>query len=97
VVLAVLEREGVEGAFDVVVSPVLRACDALAVAASRCALAGDSTADVEAAVAAGMVAVGLTGGMASAEELRAAGATAVVDRLDDAVAVLTAPQASEVR
>jgi phosphoglycolate phosphatase-like HAD superfamily hydrolase len=52
---------------------------------------GDSRWDALAAVAAGMQPVGVVSGSASADDLRDAGAVAVVDRLDALIGQLRAP------
>lgn len=54
------------------------AADALSVAASRCAFVGDTHVDMETAVNAGMLAVGVEWGFRDADELRAAGAAHVL-------------------
>jgi len=61
---------------------LLAAAAALGTAPDGCWCVGDSRWDVQAAVAAQMMPVGVTTGSATAEELRADGALAVVDRLD---------------
>jgi HAD superfamily hydrolase (TIGR01509 family) len=63
---------------------LLRAAKELDVDPARCWYIGDSTWDMQAAVAAGMVALGVTVGAAvSAEDLAHAGAWRVVARLDE--------------
>jgi alpha,alpha-trehalose phosphorylase len=67
---------------------LLAAAAALGTAPDGCWCVGDSRWDVQAAIAAHMVPVGVTTGSATAEELRADGAMAVVDRLDRLVGAL---------
>jgi len=67
---------------------LLAAAAALGTAPDGCWCVGDSRWDVRAAVAARMVPVGVATGSATAEELRAEGALAVVDRLDRLVGAL---------
>ena len=68
---------------------LLRAAEDLGVAPARCWYVGDSRWDMLAAVAAGMVAIGVTAGAAiDADGLRAAGARVVVETLDDVAAAL---------
>jgi len=67
---------------------LLAAAAALGTAPDGCWCVGDSRWDVQAAVAAHMMPVGVTTGSATAEELRADGALAVVDRLDRLVSAL---------
>jgi HAD superfamily hydrolase (TIGR01509 family) len=63
---------------------LLRAAQELGVAPDGCWYVGDSTWDMQAAVAAGMTPVGVTAGAAvSADELTGAGAAAVVASLDE--------------
>ena len=93
VVAAVLERERVSSAFGAIVGRddvarlkpapegLLKCCAALGVRPGRCIYVGDSVSDIKAARAAGMTGFGVVGGMASADELVAAGAEAVVDDL----------------
>lgn len=95
VVSAVLERDSVAAAVDVVVgrndvallkpSPegILRACKALSVPCERCIYAGDSADDIRAAREAGMPGFGIRHGMSSDQELRRAGAAAVFDGLGE--------------
>ncbi len=64
---------------------LLAAADRLGIRPEDCWCVGDSRWDVLAAVAAGMIPVGVVTGAASATDLRAAGAVAVVDRLDDLI------------
>ncbi|HET7168038.1 MAG TPA: HAD-IA family hydrolase, partial [Candidatus Limnocylindrales bacterium] len=60
------------------------AAEQLGVEPARCWYVGDSTWDMVAAVAAGMIPIGVTAGAAVDEAaLRGAGAAAVVDTLDD--------------
>ncbi len=61
---------------------LLRAVDALAVTPGEAWYVGDSTFDMEAAVAAGMHAIGVTTGAVGADALREAGAAEVVDTLE---------------
>ena len=56
-----------------------------------CWCVGDSRWDMLAAVAAGMIPIGVTTGSANADELQQAGAILVVDHLDELTAALTAP------
>jgi alpha,alpha-trehalose phosphorylase len=67
---------------------LLAAAAALGTAPDGCWCVGDSRWDVQAAIAAQMVPVGVTTGSATAEELRVDGALAVVDRLDRLVGAL---------
>jgi HAD superfamily hydrolase (TIGR01509 family) len=68
---------------------LLLAAERMGAVPERCWAVGDSTWDVEAAVAAGMTPVCVTAGSAvGAEELTAAGAAAVLGTLDDLAAVL---------
>ncbi len=67
---------------------LLAAAAALGTAPDGCWCVGDSRWDVQAAIAAQMLPVGVTTGSATAEELRADGALAVVDRLDRLVGAL---------
>jgi HAD superfamily hydrolase (TIGR01509 family) len=67
---------------------LMAAAERLGVAASACWCVGDSRWDALAAVAAGMVPVGVTTGAASADDLRQAGAAAVVDQVDALVSAL---------
>lgn len=67
---------------------LLAAAAALGTAPDGCWCVGDSRWDVQAAISAHMVPVGVTTGSATAEELRADGAVAVVDRLDRLVGAL---------
>lgn len=67
---------------------LLAAAAALRTAPDGCWCVGDSRWDVQAAIAAHMMPVGVTTGSATAEELRADGALTVVDRLDRLVGAL---------
>jgi alpha,alpha-trehalose phosphorylase len=67
---------------------LLAAATALGTAPDGCWCVGDSRWDVQAAIAAHMLPVGVTTGSATAAELRADGALAVVDRLDRLVGAL---------
>jgi len=67
---------------------LLAAAAAVGEAPDGCWCVGDSRWDVQAAIAAHMVPVGVTTGSATADELRADGALAVVDRLDRLVGAL---------
>jgi phosphoglycolate phosphatase len=67
---------------------LLAAAAALGTAPDGCWCVGDSRWDVQAAIAAQMMPVGVTTGSATAEELSADGAMAVVDRLDRLVGAL---------
>jgi phosphoglycolate phosphatase len=70
---------------------LLLAARQLEIAPADCWYVGDSTWDVLAAVAAGMVAIGVTAGAAvDAETLKAAGADLVVGGLDDLVSHVAA-------
>lgn len=70
---------------------LLAAARELAVPATACWCVGDSTWDMRAAVAAGMTPVAvLAGSAATPQELRAAGATVCVARIDELVPALTA-------
>jgi HAD superfamily hydrolase (TIGR01509 family) len=67
---------------------LLQAAAALRLPPTSCWYVGDATWDMRAALAAGMVPVGVTTGAADAGVLRAAGARAVVGRLADLVPLL---------
>jgi HAD superfamily hydrolase (TIGR01509 family) len=70
---------------------LLRAAEQLEVEPARCWYVGDSTWDMVAAVAAGMVPIGVTAGAAvDASGLRAAGAAVVVESLDEIAAAIEA-------
>ncbi len=70
---------------------LLRAAEQLEVEPARCWYVGDSTWDMVAAVAAGMVPIGVTAGAAvDASGLRAAGAAVVVATLDEIAAAIEA-------
>jgi phosphoglycolate phosphatase-like HAD superfamily hydrolase len=60
----------------------------LGVPAGACWCVGDARWDMLAAVAAGMQPVGVATGAVSPDDLRAAGALAVVDRLDELLGLL---------
>jgi phosphoglycolate phosphatase-like HAD superfamily hydrolase len=63
---------------------LLLAAEQLGVEPSRCWYIGDSTWDMVSAVAAGMIAIGVTAGAAvSATALEGAGATVVVETLEE--------------
>lgn len=64
---------------------LLHAARELETEPTRCWCVGDSTWDTRAAVAAGMLPIGVTTGSASAADLRATGAALVVDSLADLV------------
>lgn len=68
---------------------LIAAAARLKVAAGDCWCMGDSRWDMLAAVAAGMVPIGITSGAASAAVLREAGARAVFGRLDELIPTLT--------
>jgi HAD superfamily hydrolase (TIGR01509 family) len=68
---------------------LLTAAAGLGVPPSTCWCVGDSRWDMLAAVAAGMHPIGVTTGAATANDLRAAGAVAVVGRLDELIGQLT--------
>jgi phosphoglycolate phosphatase-like HAD superfamily hydrolase len=63
--------------------PVLLALNRLSLPAGRSAMIGDTTDDVHAAKGAGLVAVGITTGVQSREQLRLAGADLVIDSLGE--------------
>lgn len=67
---------------------LVAACRLLAVAPARAVYVGDSTADIEAARAAGIAAWAVTTGHGTPEELASAGADDVFATLDDALARL---------
>jgi HAD superfamily hydrolase (TIGR01509 family) len=67
--------------------PVLRALERLGVPAADALLAGDTPVDVAAALAAGTVAIGVGWGHSPADELLAAGASAVVQEPGELVAL----------
>ncbi len=60
---------------------LLRAAEELRLTPARCWYVGDSTHDMEAAVAAGMVAIGVPSGAVDTSALAAAGARVVIDSL----------------
>ena len=64
---------------------LLLAASELGVEAAECWYVGDSTWDMRAAVGAGMLAIGVTTGSASGEELRGAGAAQVIGALSELV------------
>ena len=64
---------------------LLLAATELGVEAAECWYVGDSTWDMRAAVSAGMLAIGVTTGSASGEELRGAGAAQVIGALSELV------------
>lgn len=66
----------------------LLACASLSLAPAECVVVGDSPDDITMAVVAGMPAVGVTWGVASADTLRSAGAATVVDTVSDLTAHL---------
>ena len=68
----------------------LEAAGALGVAAEHCLYVGDSGVDMQTGLAAGMVPVGVAWGFRPVEELRAAGAAAIVDRPDELLAAFRA-------
>lgn len=72
---------------------LLAAAAALGADPTRCWCVGDSTWDMEAARAAGMTAVGVTTGAATASTLRAAGAALVVPSLERLIAEVPPPVA----
>lgn len=73
---------------------LLAAASALEADPARCWCIGDSRWDVQAAVAAGMPAIAVAAGSAlSADQLRAAGATLVVDTMADLIPALGAASA----
>jgi phosphoglycolate phosphatase len=67
---------------------VLNALGATGVEAGRAAMVGDTVYDIEMARAAGVAAIGVSWGYHPAEELRAAGAIAVLDHFDEIDAAL---------
>lgn len=67
--------------------PALLGASRLGVPAGECLYVGDATTDMEMAIAAGMRCFGVTTGAATREELEAAGAEAVVDRIDELWAI----------
>lgn len=70
---------------------LLAAASALETAPAECWCVGDSKWDIQAALAAGMPAVIVVAGSAlTADQLRAAGATLVVDTMADLIAILAA-------
>jgi phosphoglycolate phosphatase len=71
-------------------APVRAALVACGAEASRAAMVGDGETDVRAALAAGVLAVGVTYGFRTAEELEAAGADLLVARAGDLVPTLAA-------
>ena len=70
--------------------PLLKACEALGSAPSRTLMVGDSSNDAAAARAAGCPVVLLSYGYNHGEPIAAAGADAVIDRLDELPALLLA-------
>lgn len=69
---------------------LLRAAEELQLPPARCWYVGDSTHDMEAAVAAGMVAIGVPSGAVDASVLEAAGARMVIRSLADLAPAVTA-------
>ena len=102
VVRPILQRSGLESAFEAIVgrddvedikpSPeaLLRCSRELGVPASHCVYVGDMTADMLAASAASMLAYGVLTGIATADELRSAGAHEVFEDLPAIRAALAA-------
>lgn len=98
-----LAAVGLEGAVDVLAGqeetsrhkphpePLLYAAGQLGVDPSACVYVGDATVDIKAARAAGMAGIGVTWGAGEPDQLRAEGAVAVVDSVEELRAVLTAP------
>ena len=82
------ERDGVPRKPDPTAALALAA--RLGVPPARCFLVGDGAADMEAAVRAGMMPIGVTWGFRGAEELREHGASAIIDRPDDVLGILDA-------
>ncbi len=90
-----LAQKGLDGYFDHVFGgdafaqkkphplPLLKACEALGSAPSRTLMVGDSSNDAQAARAAGCPVVLMRYGYNHGEPVEAAGADAVLDRLDD--------------
>lgn len=64
---------------------LLAAAAALAVDPPRCWCVGDATWDIRAAIAAGMVPIGVSTGSATPDQLRARGAVRVVESLDQLI------------
>jgi HAD superfamily hydrolase (TIGR01509 family) len=95
VVIAILQRFGLDGAFEVLIGRddvsrlkpdpegLLAACRTLDVPPTAAAYIGDSVADIEAAAAAGMRTWGVATGLGSPEALRAAGAEPVFATLEE--------------
>lgn len=69
--------------------PVLEACRLLNVDPAAALMVGDSPGDMKAGRAAGARVVGVSYGYRPAQELRAAGAEVVVERIDDLVVMLS--------
>jgi phosphoglycolate phosphatase-like HAD superfamily hydrolase len=68
----------------------LYAADKLGLAPRDCVVVGDSIADVEMGRAAGMTVFGVSYGVATAAELKAAGAELVVDTFADLIPAILA-------
>lgn len=95
-----LELKGLSGYFDVVFGgdafarkkpdplPLLKTCEALGSAPGRTLMVGDSSNDAQAARAAGCPVVLVSYGYNHGEPVAAAGADAVIDRLDELQALL---------
>lgn len=99
--LPLLEQTGLAAYFDLVVSgdalprkkpdpmPITYACGFFAARPERVVLIGDSANDCEAAHAAGCPALGVTYGYIQGGDVRALGFDAIVDSLDQAVALIS--------
>ncbi|WP_329337292.1 HAD family hydrolase [Streptomyces sp. NBC_00663] len=97
----VLGLMGVAGLFDVVAGDdsvrhgkpdpemALLVADGLGLPPARCVVVGDGVADMEMARAAGMRSIGVSYGVATPAELRAAGAEVVVDSFAAVLALVT--------
>ena len=95
-----LDVAGLRGLFDVVVCHdmvsrgkphpdlALAAASRLGVAASRCAMVGDTRYDMQVGVGAGMLPLGVSYGVGTAADLLAAGAVLVADSFTDVLAAV---------
>lgn len=69
----------------------MEAAAQLGLTPAECAYVGDSGIDMQFAANSGMMGIGVTWGMRDADELRTAGATHLVDRPDQVLALCTTP------
>ena len=94
------QRASLEGLIDIAVcaedadapkpdpSPVLKAIELLGLPAERAVMAGDTAVDMMAGLRAGTAVVGVAWGASTAEQLREAGATVVVDEPGELAALV---------